>query len=74
MDEEESLEMVLENIKQHDVCQLEGHFFTLCCLCQDMDYLENEDLVQVVFEFPSSISFYSPLKITSLFHPFALLC
>lgn len=49
VDEEESLEMVLDNIKHHDICQLEGHFYTLCCLCKDMDYLENEDLVQVFF-------------------------
>ena len=49
MDEEESLEVVLTRIQENDPTQLEGLFFTLSCLCNEMNYLENEDLVNVYF-------------------------
>ena len=47
VDEEESLEMVLEAIKGSDCNKMEGLFFSLSCLCHDMQYIENEDLLSV---------------------------
>ena len=51
VDEEESLEVVLTRIQENDPMHLEGLFFTLACLCNDMEYLENEDLVNVLLVF-----------------------
>ena len=45
--------MILEEIKYHDIAKLEGQFYSLYCLCHDMQYIENEDLLNVVAVYDS---------------------
>ena len=39
--------MILEIIQCNDPSGLEGDFYTLVCLCYDMQYIENESLLEV---------------------------
>lgn len=68
LDEEDTLYATIiaaqQDLQQNNLAHLDGMLYALGCLCREMEFLENEELVQVTLDPPlhvASLPFFPDL-------------